>query len=59
MGRYNQSFGEARAQRKYFLIALKLFLLAGLGVLPLALALLGLFEGVLKHACRVDRSVPG
>ena len=43
LGRYNRSFGEARAQGKYFLIALKLVLLAGLGVLPLALALLGLF----------------
>ena len=43
LGRYNHSFGEARAQRKYFLIGLKLVLLAGLGVLPLALAILGLF----------------
>jgi hypothetical protein len=43
LGRYNQSFGEAWAQGKYFLVALKLLLLAVLGVLPLGLALLGLF----------------
>lgn len=43
LGRYNQSFGEAWAQGKYFLIALKLLLLAVLGVLPLGLAMLGLF----------------
>ena len=47
LGSHNQSFGEARAGGRYFLIALKLFLLAMLGVLPLALAILGLFG--LRH----------
>lgn len=47
LGSYNRSFGEARAGGRYFLIALKLFLLAVLGVLPLVLALLGLFG--LRH----------
>jgi 4-amino-4-deoxy-L-arabinose transferase-like glycosyltransferase len=39
----DQSFREAWAQRKYFLVTLKLVLLIMLGILPAALALSGIF----------------
>ena len=43
LGDYNRSYGQALSEQRYFLIAVKLVLLAGFGVLPLALAIIGLF----------------
>jgi 4-amino-4-deoxy-L-arabinose transferase-like glycosyltransferase len=43
LGDYNRSFGQALSERRYFLIAMKLTLLAGVGLLPLVLATIGLF----------------
>lgn len=44
LGNHNRSYGQALAERRYFLISLKLFLLAIVGLLPLGLALTGLFS---------------
>jgi 4-amino-4-deoxy-L-arabinose transferase-like glycosyltransferase len=42
LGSYNRPYGQALAERRYFLVALKIILLLVVGFLPLALALLGL-----------------
>jgi len=43
LGDSNRSYAEALAERRYFLIATKMILLAVFGLLPLTLALIGLF----------------
>jgi hypothetical protein len=44
LGRYNQSFGEARAQRKYFLIAAEAFAARRAGSLAAGFGVVGLFR---------------
>lgn len=42
LGNYNRSYGQALAERRYLLVATKMILLAVVGLLPLALAIIGL-----------------
>jgi len=42
LGKHNLSYGQALAERRYLLVVTKMFLLAVVGLLPLALAMIGL-----------------
>jgi 4-amino-4-deoxy-L-arabinose transferase-like glycosyltransferase len=43
LGSHNRAYGQALADRRYLLVATKLFLFGVVGLLPLVLALIGLF----------------